>query len=197
MQSSSIVTFDLSSVLAPEATGSTRDGWNHLVQSTWSYPRTNRLLLQAGASIGHFPLNVNPDPSVTPQTIAIQELSTGLQYNARAGLSTIDYGNDNKSDNINQRLSVSYVTGSHAFKTGVFFMQGIQDSRHYIVNCPLSITDFTWAMNWSATAPSMRRWSKVREMMQIERIAMKSSSSVSTTTGRFFTPPTPRIATCG
>jgi len=37
------------------------------------------------------------------------------------------------------------------------------DLRPYMVNCPASMICFTRAMNWSAMAPSIRRWSKPRE----------------------------------
>ncbi len=48
-------------------------------------------------------------------------------------------------------------------------------------------------MNWSARAPSIRRWSKLSEMWQMCRMAMASSI----TTGVLSTVPTPRMATCG
>ena len=49
------------------------------------------------------------------------------------------------------------------------------------------------AMNWSATAPSMRRWSKPSVRYAIGRIAIASSM----TTARFSMAPTPRMPTCG
>src|SRR5208283_5298882 len=56
-----------------------------------------------------------------------------------------------------------------------------------------SSTCFTLLMNWSARAPSIRRWSKLSERRQMERMAMASSI----TTGVFSTVPTPMMATCG
>src|SRR5206468_1771993 len=45
----------VSSTVVPEAAVRFEYGVNHLLQSTWSYPATNRLLFQAGASYGLFP----------------------------------------------------------------------------------------------------------------------------------------------
>ena len=56
-----------------------------------------------------------------------------------------------------------------------------------------SSTCFTLLMNWSARAPSIRRWSKLSERRQMERMAMASSI----TTGVFSTVPTPMMATWG
>src|ERR1035441_1487215 len=56
-----------------------------------------------------------------------------------------------------------------------------------------SSTCLTFVMNWSARAPSIRRWSKLSERWQMLRMAMASSI----TTGVLSTVPTPMMATCG
>ena len=58
---------------------------------TWSYPATNRLLVQAGIAMGYFVRNPTRVEGVSRTDIALQELSTGLFYNARAGVSLVDY----------------------------------------------------------------------------------------------------------
>jgi hypothetical protein len=98
-----------------------------LTQSTWSYPATNRLLFEAGATRlknQHYthPRGANRDD------ISILETSSNVRYNApNLGLGTIGllppgHANDYSQDN--QRFSVSYITGSHAFKFGLFTQQG-------------------------------------------------------------------------
>src|SRR5262249_39644377 len=107
-----------------------------LSQGTWSYPVTSKLLLQAGVSYLYNKLTVTPNNVVTPTDIAITELSTGRQYNAYAApdLTVAQYGNDEFFNQHNERLSVSYVTGSHAFKVGLTTMQGKESYGLIYVN---------------------------------------------------------------
>lgn len=116
-------------IAASTPTNENRWGPLHLAQVSWSHPRTNRLLLDAGISIGYFSRDTNPRAGITPTTISILEQTTGLRYGASGSnlTSTGGYGTHKTAHNVNQRASLSYVTGSHAFKTGVQFQQGIQD----------------------------------------------------------------------
>ena len=108
-----------SATTAPEASTNSDNYWNHVAQGTWVYPATTRLLFDAGVSFGHFPQSSHLVLGTQPETVGIRELSTGLLYNARASIAGItDYGEDRRRDNLNGRASVSYVTGSHAFKGG-------------------------------------------------------------------------------
>ena len=97
-----------------------------LYQATWNSPTTNKLLLEAGVSYmnGRWPY---PSPGdgvyqVKPTDISILELSTNFPYNAK---DTYSYQTDQFRQA--QRASVSYVTGSHAFKVGVQQEEGIID----------------------------------------------------------------------
>jgi hypothetical protein len=89
-----------------------------LYQATWNSPVTNRLLLEGGvtAALNRFPADYNP--GVTPNDISISELSTGLTYNARSTYNISD------GPRYNQRFALSYVTGSHAFKSGITIEEG-------------------------------------------------------------------------
>ena len=58
-------------------------------------------------------------PGVTTDTISVQEQSTGFRYRSAAS----GYGNKYSSQ-INYKFATSYITGSHAFKTGIFVQQG-------------------------------------------------------------------------
>lgn len=115
----------------------TISGWHFwpqgLFQATWSSPVTNRLLLEAGASLmlSHWP-NFR-QPGVAEDHISILEQSTNFRYNAYASLgSDVSYGGPKDSDRYNQRFIVSYVTGSHVFKTGIYLEEGIHNTGNAI-----------------------------------------------------------------
>lgn len=107
-----------------------------VIMANWTYPITNRLLLDAGAAFGLFYLSQSPSPGTTTNDISVTELSTGLQYNALGGsLFSPVYSTDivtglprnNRSWNLNQKVTLSYITGSHAFKVGVVPAFGFHD----------------------------------------------------------------------
>ena len=108
---------------SPDAANHVRYKPQRLFQGTWSYPRTNRLLFEAGA--GHLydvQYNLRSDNS-SPSAMAYQELSTGLRYGARTdGLNTISLGWQ-PAWVYTQRAAVSYVTGSHALKVGMTMLE--------------------------------------------------------------------------
>jgi hypothetical protein len=96
-----------------------------LLQGSWSSPLTSRLLLEAGASMVSQPfyqdrLNTTDNLGfvVGPDDVAIRELSTGFVYNAK-----FSYNQQSKIVRNVERFAVSYVTGSHAFKTGFQLQQ--------------------------------------------------------------------------
>jgi hypothetical protein len=103
---------------APETRAYYREQPQYLVQATWTSPVTNRLLFEAGGTLAANDYIELPESDVVPGVIPITELSTNFTYRASA---TAPYGH-NRSNNYNYRASASYVTGSHAFKVGLFFM---------------------------------------------------------------------------
>jgi hypothetical protein len=94
---------------------------NYLPLVTWTYPATNRLLIEAGASANVFDNNtLRTDPSVGIDTIAITELSGNFRYGSRAlGVSHAQGYRVQHNRQYRQRVSMSYITGSHAFKAGL------------------------------------------------------------------------------
>ena len=48
------------SVLSPEAATASDNYWNKVIQATWNYPASNKLLFSAGMSYGHFPQSFPP-----------------------------------------------------------------------------------------------------------------------------------------
>jgi hypothetical protein len=105
----------------PEAVGAHNYKVNYLPLVTWTYPATNRLLLEAGASANVFDNNtLRTDPSVELDTIAITELSGNFRYGSRAlGVSHAQGYRVQHNRQYRQRVSMSYITGSHAFKAGL------------------------------------------------------------------------------
>jgi hypothetical protein len=87
---------------------------NNVPQAAWSFPATNRLLLEAGVSARIFNwVNTPAEPDVTTQSITVLEQSNNFRYRAAQ-----NYG-EHLSSGADQRFAVSYITGTHAIKTGI------------------------------------------------------------------------------
>lgn len=110
------------SVNPPESTLGYHFDPDALYQATWSSPRTSRLLLEAGAGAALQSWPAEMQPGVTPDHISITEQSTGMTYNAATSYNAIQ-----DVPRFTQRFSMSYVTGSHSFKTGIQLEQSIQN----------------------------------------------------------------------
>ena len=110
-----------SSNQAHEESFSYRFDPNRLYQVAWSAPLTNRLLIEAGAggTISHW--HQFRMPGVTRNHVMIRDIGRGFTYGARETY----IGHPNDSDRYSERASVSYVTGSHAFKAGFDMQQGV------------------------------------------------------------------------
>ena len=105
-----------------------------LYQASWTAPVTSRLLFEAGWSLtrndfpatheqvtGHFGFVVPRDhPSIL-------DLGTGFRYNAKS-----NYSLTHVQYRVVERFSMSYVTGSHAFKTGFEVQQGVQNVQTWV-----------------------------------------------------------------
>ncbi len=121
--------YRLSGTVAPEASNILKFTPNDQKQVTYTYPVTNRLLIDAGIAhrrerqISYLP----PETSRTDRSV--RELSTGLLYGSQFGgpadatwLNEI--GDHGPAPNMSSRVSVSYVPGSHAFKFGLTSYSG-------------------------------------------------------------------------
>jgi len=119
---------------APEADAQLRFWPQFLAQVAWSAPITDRMLLEAGysATISHWPRVSNP--GVSTDSIRITEASTGFVYGAPETLQDLQ-----DSDRYAQRFSVSYITGSHSFKSGFQLGQGVKNLHQY------SWTDYNYS----------------------------------------------------
>lgn len=125
----------ISPFAAPEANPNLHYYPQTLTQATWSYPATNRLLLEAGGSYMFLRWYGDYVDGVKATDIAYRELSTNLSFNARLSNVTLanEYTGRNPYYNKQgfQRASVSYITGSHAFKTGMSMLMG---TRHLFID---------------------------------------------------------------
>jgi hypothetical protein len=98
---------------------------NGIIQGTWTSPRTNKLLLEAGASMVMFHWPGLLASGTNEDDVAIFEQSTNFRYNNVGGLY---HPNRRMGDRYTQRFAMSYVTGSHAFKTGIQIDEGYSDT---------------------------------------------------------------------
>jgi hypothetical protein len=119
-------------VAAPESVTSYyygKDGGMWLSQTSWNYPATNQLLFQAVASFLKQEVHFTNDIRPNNDQVAITEQTTGYTWNALVGgVQGGSYDEGHPGDNFTQRFSMSYVTGTHAFKAGIQTLQGVYDT---------------------------------------------------------------------
>jgi hypothetical protein len=133
---------------------------NYLLQATWSYPMTNRLLFEAGNTslIFDYPTIPSEDLPTGINQISVLEATGytvdgvvvpgGFRYRSAAG--GWRYGHK-ISKQSNQKFAMSYVTGSHSLKVGMQIMEGWRHfyqepngSMDYVfsVGSPLLLTQY-------------------------------------------------------
>ena len=103
----------------------------HLVNGTWTYPATNRLLLEAKASYWYVTDTVPLVEGSNPDDIAVWDQGIGKAYGQlfNRGLFRLQaswigmQGPHGDKGDTSQEFKVSYVTGSHSFKTGIQSVQ--------------------------------------------------------------------------
>jgi outer membrane receptor protein involved in Fe transport len=120
---------------------------NRLFQATWSSPVTSRLLLEAGAAATISTWNMYYNPGVTDDIVSVFDVGIGQGY----GAPSVYLGHPNARDRYTQRASVSYVTGSHNFKTGFQTEELLTDTYYhtnghvnytFLNGTPISITQY-------------------------------------------------------
>ena len=100
-----------------------------VAQVSWTNTLSNRLLLEAGAgaTISHWPVFEVPESN--EEMISTLNVRTGMRYNA-LGFGLGGYGQPKDSDRYTQKFSLSYVTGSHSFKTGIYLEEVISNTGY-------------------------------------------------------------------
>jgi len=102
----------------PESISSYKVVPDYFLQGHWTNAATSRLLLDAGILFANTDFQTTPQSTNDPTLPAFRELSTGTVWRNLPGT----YG-QNASHQYNIVGSMTYVTGSHTFKTGLFFEQ--------------------------------------------------------------------------
>jgi hypothetical protein len=118
----------LTAASAPEGTYRWNFGPpNYIVQATWSHPATNRLLFEGGATsliFQYVGLPTETLPLGAENQISVVEQSKGFRYRSNGGFYNFGTYGNKVTDQSNQRVAMSYVSGSHNFKTGLQVMEG-------------------------------------------------------------------------
>ena len=116
--------------IAPEAAGANFYYPDWRLQTTWTYPATNRLLFEAGHTVLVIHTN-RLTRGGSKDDYSVLDSSTGFRYggpgtnlsSASGSWGDLDVGQ------ANQKFTMSYVTGSHAFKTGIQTLYGWRDKE--------------------------------------------------------------------
>ena len=117
---------------SPEAAVNSVYNPNWQTQVTWNRPVTNRLLLEAGNVIVNGRaqrravrgLRRGSVRARLVEELSLRQLSYGLGLNGAQGYNTFRQAN--------QKVALSYVTGSHSFKTGIQLMHGWRDAYFFM-----------------------------------------------------------------
>ena len=120
--------------LSPEAVMNTRRKPSHLLQATWNSTVSNKLLLEGGAAWLNFQYKYELDNGAKPESISILDNGLGIRYGAPAGTS------NNPSPSLAYRAAMSYVTGSHYFKTGITWKWGSNGQQAFRSTTNVSYT---------------------------------------------------------
>jgi len=118
-----------SSAVLQEAGSGYRFEPNRFMQATYSSPLTNRLLLEAGVGASISQWNAFWQPGTQARTASIVDQGLGLTYGAVATYR----GHPDYTNRYMQRASMTYVTGSHTFKTG-FQREELHTDNFFIAN---------------------------------------------------------------
>ncbi len=118
---------------APEATVDVINWPTSLTQATWTYTPTNRLLVQGGITYSYNVLDCRPSEGAPTRAISVRNQSTGYVYGAREGMGLCLGVSYMEGPQLNDRLVVSYVTGSHAMKVGLTTYHG-RSSQYYTMD---------------------------------------------------------------
>ena len=106
-------------VPSPESTGQHHYNPNIMPVASWTYPATNRILLEAGMSGNIHHQTTKRIPGVTPDMIQITEQAQNFKYGSRANSLAVGGSYSHNPRRLYQgRAAISYVTGTHNFKTG-------------------------------------------------------------------------------
>jgi hypothetical protein len=120
----------------------TTQSWPHewVSQAKWTSTMSSHLLVEAGFSTDVQHYRTRPTVTSAPGAIPINDTGLGVSYNAATGNALSAYY-DSITHQHATRASLSYVTGSHAFKAGY-----VEQFGHWARN-QFSYTDYIVRLN--------------------------------------------------
>jgi hypothetical protein len=151
----------------------------YVVQGTWSSPVTNKLLLDAGATVTPQDFHGYRRPGVSQTQFSITERQARPGMPTQWGSSPLSYGY-NRSTQSNYRASASYVTGTHALKVGFSLMHAwryaTQEPNNSVTltvenGQPFSITQYASPIQWHETL-KYNAGIYVQDQWRIRRLAL-------------------------
>jgi hypothetical protein len=110
--------FSLITGIVPDALAHQVTPYAHATTVTWTRSQTSKLLLEAGFGIGHTLYEELYQPG-TENLVAYNDTSSGLCYNNYCPGHSEHHGHME-----DYKATVNYVTGSHAFKAGIYVGHG-------------------------------------------------------------------------
>jgi hypothetical protein len=117
-------------LVAPEAVAEHHYDPQFLSTVTYTYPATNRLLVEASGSMTGYHRNQKRIPGVGVDDIAVNDLVLNLRYGSRYTPANPGY-QVLTDERFHERLGMSYVSGTHNFKVGVDLNQFSQGRKDY------------------------------------------------------------------
>jgi hypothetical protein len=111
--------FSLITGIVPDALAHQVTPYAHASTLTWQRTHTNKLLLEAGFAVGHTLYEELYQPQ-NEGLVAYNDVSSGLCYN-----NYCPGHSEHRGHMEDYKASGTYVTGSHAFKTGIYVGHGV------------------------------------------------------------------------
>jgi len=96
---------------------------NTVYQTFWNYPASNKLLFSGGWTWLNFDYNTDWLKNVSRDTISVFEQSRGYRYRAPEAFTY------SLSSQANETVSMTYFTGPHQLKAGLFVLSGTLQNR--------------------------------------------------------------------
>jgi len=116
----------VSPVRAPEAVAEHHYNPQNLSVLNYTYPITNRILIDADASRNQYWRNQKRIPGTGFDAISVTDQGLNLEYGSRrTGYQVLN------DERYHERFGVSYITGTHNFKVGVDLNQFSQGRKSY------------------------------------------------------------------
>ena len=121
-----------------------------VVQTTWNRPQSNQLLFEAGAGFLLFDHHDQPGCAGEIDRVPITEQSPGVTPALWHG---VGVHQTDKQKPLNARASMSYLTGTHHVKAGMYFLNAFESSEHRLYR-PLDTREIPLAYRFNNGVPN-------------------------------------------